>query len=659
MNKHIKGIDGLRALAVIAVILYHLSSNFLPGGFTGVDVFFVISGYVVASSLYNRKPSSTNEYFWDFYSRRFFRIYPALLFCLVTCCIVVVLFIPQFFVSRMINETALYAFFGVSNFSLAFNNDSYFSPSTDFNPFVHTWSLGVEEQFYLIYPFVMYFWLKQKYKNAIYFLFAASFIATIYYSLTHTNYAYYLLTSRLWELAAGAILLKWHVSLTGKNNLIKVSSSASLYLGFLFILCGTIFSNKGQFPFPWALLPVVGTGLVINALVLGKPHNLISSLLASTSLQHLGKLSYSLYLWHWPIFSFFRWSYGLQSMLEMFLAITITYILSLISFYGVEKTFQKIGRTKKINSQIKVFASLATIFLTTAVTYKGLSTQGWNSLSVTTNETVWSPYTSIRTTKDSPLILSDRTLYVLGDSHAGAYSKMLRQLANDTGINIKLMSKGGCGVANLREPVLLPGNPCLNKLEKWIEEIKSTAKPDDIIFLASLKTYRFVNQNSIFPANIEEKLANQFNDKAIADRKLALNESLTIIQSLRQITPYIIIDAPKPIYNYIAFRCADWYTQDNPICGAGYEFDREFMEKYRQTTTSSLETIKQQYPNVSVWDPLPALCSTTKCSLFKNNKPLYFDSDHLSGYGNQVIYPSFKQHFENYLKNFDMSATSR
>src|SRR5690554_3169726 len=163
MNKHypyVPAIDGLRAIAVLAVMVYHLNTSWLPGGFAGVDVFFVISGYVVSRSLVGRTGESFGQFLAGFYSRRIRRIIPALIVCLLVTSLFTVLFIPESWLSSTIRQVGLYAFFGLSNLALVWYQDDYFSPRAEFNPFVHTWSLGVEEQFYFIFPVLMFFWFR-------------------------------------------------------------------------------------------------------------------------------------------------------------------------------------------------------------------------------------------------------------------------------------------------------------------------------------------------------------------------------------------------------------------------------------------------------------------------------------------------------------------
>ena len=153
-NSYIPGIDGLRAIAVLSVALYHFDHTLLPGGFTGVDVFFVISGYVISKSLAASNSTNCAAFILGFYKRRILRIVPALLFFLIITSIASSLFVPDAWLSASNKRTAISAFFGVSNFYLVRSADGYFSDRIPFNPFVHTWSLAVEEQFYLFFPLI-------------------------------------------------------------------------------------------------------------------------------------------------------------------------------------------------------------------------------------------------------------------------------------------------------------------------------------------------------------------------------------------------------------------------------------------------------------------------------------------------------------------------
>jgi peptidoglycan/LPS O-acetylase OafA/YrhL len=166
-NDHgrLDAIDGLRALAVLSVIAYHFNIGFAPTGFVGVDIFFVISGYVITLSLTKNQSSSIIQYILAFYKRRILRIMPALVVCLIIVGAVSQLFVPNSWLSSRNDTTGLYSFFGISNFALLEGLDGYFNDRAEFNPFLHTWSLAVEEQFYLFFPLLLLPWLRQVIEN--------------------------------------------------------------------------------------------------------------------------------------------------------------------------------------------------------------------------------------------------------------------------------------------------------------------------------------------------------------------------------------------------------------------------------------------------------------------------------------------------------------
>ena len=203
-------IDGLRALSIIAVVLYHLEPALLPGGFSGVDIFFVVSGFIVSASLHGYKASGFLALVALFYARRFRRIVPALLFMLVTTSLAVVVFIPEAFLSNNIRRTAIAAFFGFSNFRLAGGPD-YFSPLAEFNPFTHTWSLAVEEQFYLIFPVLIFLLtgggrIARAAAAGLFALCVLSFAYGFIEPSTSFRLGFYSSFSRFWEIALGVLL---------------------------------------------------------------------------------------------------------------------------------------------------------------------------------------------------------------------------------------------------------------------------------------------------------------------------------------------------------------------------------------------------------------------------------------------------------------------
>jgi hypothetical protein len=526
---------------------------------------------------------------------------------------------------------------------LAFNTDTYFSPSAEYNPFVHTWSLGVEEQYYLIFPVLFYLTVKNKAKYALESLFVLSFLLSVHHTFDNTNHAYYLLTSRFWELAAGAMLFMYHNSKVKETAVSKYYS----YFGVVCIIISMAFSNKAMFPFPWAVFSVLGTCLLIHAIVITQRRPLEKNALIRLSetniASHFGKLSYSLYLWHWPIFTLFRWSSGLESPLEIVIALLMTYVFSLASYYFLEKRVPKLKLLKQHSSESLVYIGLGAITLLTFTTFMAYKGQPILSVSVTANKNIWSPYTDPYSFPSSDRVLSGKTIYVLGDSHAAAYKKMLAKLSKETGANVQVFSKGGCGFANLKQPVLVDINPCYSRLQGWIEKILKEATADDIIFLATLKVERLVTQANTYPGLPTEVVSSLNEPEVLLLRNKAIEESLINLPRFLDKTTNIIIVAPKPLLNSILFCCSDWYTKYNPICSFGTEISREIIEQLRKPSNEALLKITNVHPDIVVWDPINELCSDDLCSGLKNGRPIYFDSDHLSAVGNELVYESFKE----------------
>jgi peptidoglycan/LPS O-acetylase OafA/YrhL len=214
-RKYRPEIDGLRAVAVIAVIVNHFSKDALPSGYLGVDIFFVISGFVITGSILGRPHQSFREGLAGFYSRRIKRLVPALVFCVVLTSLAICLFNPAPGVSLQTGMTAL---FGASNVYLYSQSTDYFAPSTELNAFTHTWSLGVEEQFYLLFPFLLWlagFWrlgqasaevMSKRLEWIIGVLATASLIGFICFYASNLAAVYFLMPFRFWELGAGCLL---------------------------------------------------------------------------------------------------------------------------------------------------------------------------------------------------------------------------------------------------------------------------------------------------------------------------------------------------------------------------------------------------------------------------------------------------------------------
>ncbi len=678
---YIPGIDGLRALAIIAVMLYHLEPSLLPGGFSGVDVFFVISGFVVSKSLVRDREKALGGFILGFYARRMVRILPALVVCLLVTSLATNLVIPDSWLSNTNRDTALYAFFGLSNFILAWTSDGYFSPKVEFNPFTHTWSLAIEEQFYLLFPILFFIWLRVQdtpsrlARNVGNNLVIALLVISLAYSAVTTIHdplsAYYLLPSRFWELACGA----WLFQLQSKGVAIPASirsANLTLLAGFILIVAAFIFSDPHAFPFPWSLLSTAGSALMIAGVSSPSASgNALEKLLNNRLMIYIGAISYSLYLWHWPVNAILRWTFGLDHFLEMASAVMITILLASLSFRLIEQPVRKHPLIRALPRPATVLGGGLLIATSWAMAGAVFQQHHQISLSVTQSGADWYPSGQTRKTDvdnttpcdsewqtmthkslDVPVEIElfksrhchvpfspTHRLFIFGDSHASAYSAMALELTKNQPSEVWIYSKGGCGVANLIEP-RSTDIKCNEFIESSAADIARNAKQGDVLLLASLRMNRFGNQWGSYP-EAEIKEARQ-GARAAHDRALALTEAGHILDILGAAGLKIIIDAPKPVFRVPPFRCSDWFNATNPVCEPGFSVKRDELLQYRQPVLDSIAILQINHPDLLVWDPFPALCPGVTCSTFDNaHRPLYFDGDHLSAHGNRVIFPSF------------------
>ncbi len=302
-------IDGLRAFAVVAVIINHFNKEILPNGYLGVDIFFVISGFVITSSLYQRPSKNFKDFISGFYERRIKRLVPALsVFVLITS-FTICLFNPT---SGFSLRTGLTSLFGLSNLYLLKQSTDYFAQSTDLKVFTHTWSLGVEEQFYILFPFLIWFsGFGRHTKNGARNLFLiigslaiASLIGFLYLYETNQPAAYFLMPTRFWEIAAGSLLF---ITFQKRASLEKFLEKVPPLL-VLGLIVGIMY-------LPMSLATTSTVMVVVLSLVL------IASLKKGTAsytffthpkVVYIGLISYSLYLWHWGVLSISRWTIGIH-----------------------------------------------------------------------------------------------------------------------------------------------------------------------------------------------------------------------------------------------------------------------------------------------------------------------------------------------------------
>jgi peptidoglycan/LPS O-acetylase OafA/YrhL len=371
--KYRADIDGLRAVAVLSVVFFHYSiGRYFGGGYVGVDIFFVISGYLITSIIYsditNHKYSVAN-----FYDRRVRRIFPALFFVFFAC------LIASFFMNfpsevQNIGKCIASSIFFISNI-LFYATSSYFDQKMELNPVLHTWSLSVEEQFYVLFPVLVFALRSQSSTRRIVVLAivaTVSFTASVIQVHSEPTAAFYLVQFRAWELLMGSLLALDVLPKLNRRWQIEIISS----FGLLLILASIYFYSKNTlFPGFAALAPCVGAVAIIYA---GGIHNtVVSKMLGLGPIRFVGLISYSLYLWHWPLLVFTRLYHQPKGAVEKFSLVIVCVLIAAVSWWFIERPFRKSGGRLSVKITLGAAAGLMIAVATLAISLGGISGHYW------------------------------------------------------------------------------------------------------------------------------------------------------------------------------------------------------------------------------------------------------------------------------------------
>ena len=348
MNDYRKEIDVLRAVAVLAVVFYHAkfqfyNIEFFEGGYLGVDIFFVISGYLISRNLFKEYINTNSINFKSFYLRRVKRLAP-IFFTVITIFYFVafIYYSPWGFLN--FSKSVISSIFFLSNYYFSQISTVYGSEDSLYIPFLHTWSLSVEEQFYLIFPTLFFLIFKFRKKNILVItciIIFISFIFSVYFQTTHPQLNFYNFFSRIWEILTGSVIAyfeifknKFYIKIS-RQNLFNSMARIS-YLGLF--LCFLFFNEDTAHPGALTALPIVFTSLII---INRNKNSKFYKLIENKYFVYLGLISYSLYLWHYPLFSFTRLYFRraeilLTNEIKIFL-IFLSIIISFFSYKLIEK----------------------------------------------------------------------------------------------------------------------------------------------------------------------------------------------------------------------------------------------------------------------------------------------------------------------------------
>ncbi|MBO9481968.1 acyltransferase family protein [Salinisphaera sp. G21_0] len=633
MYKYRPDIDGLRFIAAALVLLYHFQFSIISGGYVGVDVFFVITGFVM-SNLLMKQLSAGTFLFSDFYSKRIKRLIPALLLM----SFVVFLLISPIYMDEeyyIFSKSWLYSLIGYSNFYFIDEFAKYFSADAATQPLLHTWTLAVEFQFYFLWPPVLVLVYRYLNRSAAPWVFLALWLATFGYSIYRTDAApdsaYFLLTTRLFELLLGAGLALFGNRLPRLNDL----TSNALSLAGLALIIGSAFvlTKDSLFPGYNALWPVLGTGLVIYA-GLNNSNALAGRLLGSTPLVYLGALSYSLYLWHWPLVAILNNQLIPLDLTNQLLLIAASLVLSWFSYTFVESKLRyKDWSLKKsfllmmLLPAIVIWAVQVTIRVADDISFRipQKNRELYRVINQQDAGDIFDPCfdgDAVSFDQGEHCLLGAKEpgkkpdAMLLGDSHATAMAGFVEELSKRQGITTLLVTKASSPFI-LAEDTVATGDERKVKRNQVLQDYLDHGEPMTIFLSAWWTAYLASDQYQGYFENIVRWL-------------LERGHRVVVIE-----------DAFRLPSNSFAY-CLLKNQRDCTVPRADVESEQVNFYRFK-------ETIQARYPQVGWINPRSAMCNEERCDTVLDGIPLYRDDNHLNYAGSKIIGRRFLEQFGNPL----------
>ena len=609
-------IQALRALAATLVVVFH--AKLVPGGFIGVDIFYVISGYLITGLIIKEIEVTSSFGFKSFYLRRVKRLLPASLGILAATALLSWILLPPTVRSNL-GKDIFAATIYVSNYLFAFWQNDYQNLNATPSPVIHYWSLAVEEQFYIFWPIAIFSLWKFGRKRAVFFgvcaISAASFLFSLYLTSHSPIWAFYSLPTRAWELGIGALILFIPKHFQENRTLTK---TLAVWFSLLLLIYGSLqFSDRTPFPGTSALLPTIAAAIAIAFIASWPP--ILNDLSKLRIVQWLGEISYPFYLWHWPILVLPSTRFGRPlTILERALLIALTALAADLTHRFIEKPIQRTKPSDVKVLKLSIFgtAICALISVGILVTSSSQITLS-NGRSISIAEVMEKPkvylddcHVNNGETLSGECTYGDktskRTIVLYGDSHAAQWFPALEKIAIDNGIKLVSLTKSACPAPEVKkvEVGAYKNADCF----KWrANSIKRIAElnPDAVISSGF--------QHFDFPKQYET-------------REIWWSQGQQIsYQHLKGLAPKLIYitDTPHP-------------TRDIPNClasGGG--------EKCDESEISS--------PAVSggftVLDPTPWLCDK-KCPAIVEGVVAYRDASHISVAMSQALAPKLEQYLK-------------
>ena len=630
-----KEIDGLRALAVLPVILFHAGLNIFKGGFIGVDVFFVISGYLITTIIISEKNAGTFS-LTNFYERRIRRILPALYF------VMIISFVFAWFWMlpsdmKDFSDTLLTIPIFASNILFWRDQIGYFNAPAQFKPFIHTWSLAVEEQYYLLFPlFIITTWQLSKRYLLVTLIFIAivSFIFAEWGSHYKPVASFLNLPTRAWELLLGSCIAFYLV----KYKYIKIGKLTGQFLsavGLFLILYGIFkFSKNTPFPGVYALVPTIGAALII---LFASHENLVGKFLGSLPMVSIGLISYSAYLWHQPLFAFARnraMTLELNNQLLVALCISCL-ILAYITWRFVEKPF----RNKKFIIRSKlffIFGTFSAFFISLGAVGHISGFDGRYSLEekkllssiekenviklmrqqggkcFVFNESLSDLFSTecLNSSTKLPRII------VIGDSHANHLITGFKYYFNNKGYSIDTLAMPGC--AEIFSPKR--ASLCIDMYNLFTKKVLPNLKTSDLVVVSYSWTQFYLPPlEKDFISLIRKRLLELKNTKA---KVIIIGASVSFTRAPQEIV----------IQKNIALNLDSFYLDTE---------DSVTVKRVNKILGADASKLGYYF-----FDPTLAMCENEdlkKCLAKKDGQYLYLDGGHLSDSGSKFVVNEFKK----------------
>lgn len=606
-------INGLRAIAVISVIIFHFNPQFLPGGFSGVDIFFVISGYLMTGIIF--KGLDNNSFsLVDFYIRRAKRIIPAL----ALLCLVLFIFGFFFIIPKDAKELGKHAFSSLLFYSnhVYLNEIDYFDELANQKWLLHTWFLSVEWQFYMLYPIVLIIFNKvlgnKRTKLSIPLFVIIGFILNIYISKNNPNASFYLLPARFWEMLLGGFAYLYPLpERFNRNSLVKIAQLTIIAL----LIASFFYINDGlMWPGYYALVPTIGAYLIIlfntNTFVLDNP-----------LMQETGKYSYSLYLWHWPIIVAFLY---LQIELKYLIYILLVILFSVVGFQLSEK--------KRLSGlATSLYVGIGIIGAVVVWSSQGIAFRVSPEFSLDATEYHHQYYGGSGYEANTPIELGDSTkkensIIFTGDSFGLQYASFLDNYGTEHDIKYIGLFDHGCLITPKYTRYIngKEDKECSAEYPKLQELAKKNNMPIVFAFAWTgyITTTGIKNKDTLLELSAQQYLT------------LVKNEMTQMFLELGDRNYYLIgipQRAKEHAYTCLAGRQLLGYKLLKEECSTT-------TPKQNQNGISiTLKELAHEHSNVFYIEPNDVLCKDEKCITIKDGKPIHSDYTHLSVYGAKIV----------------------